>query len=102
MKGIVWYKDKVQGLEKMKEIQQQYEKLRVETYVTDGGFMIHCENGDYWKGCPARDAARGNKCNVSYIQRGIPEDVISTIIYPCTIALPYQAFRYWGDEEYEL
>lgn len=105
MKGIVWYKDKTEGFEKLKEIQQQYEKMLYKTTQIksiNNSFEMQCENGDFWIACPARDCFRGHKCNISYIQRGIPENVISTIIRPSTVAYPYQAFKYWGDKEDEL
>lgn len=39
---------------------------------------------------------RGKKCNISYIQNSISNLSIETIIKPCTIANPFQAFNYFG------
>ena len=44
----------------------------------------------------AGENARGHRCNVSYIERSIPEDVVQYIIKPCTTAFPYNAYNYYG------
>jgi hypothetical protein len=59
------------------------------------GYELTYDNGDYWKMVKATESARGNKCNISYIDNEIPFDIIHDIVKPCTKAGPYQAFKYF-------
>lgn len=99
MIGVVWYNSRVNGLKKIQAIQQEYErmKIKVDIRITTSRVALYCENGDIWRMYPASDSARGIACNVSFIERGIDEEIIQSIIKPCTKAMPFRAFNYYGE-----
>ena len=82
MRGIVWGSSFQIAKNKLKEIEEQYERL------------IYA-NGDMWQAVKAGENARGYKANISYIDRSIPDDLIDTIIKPATISPPYTAIHYF-------
>ena len=103
MKGIVWGHTFQTAKEKLMEIQENYERYRIPvTRIKNSPYeyWIEFSNGDVWRAVSARESARGNKVNVSYIDRKIDPLFIDVIIRPCTIAFPYQAFRYYGEPNY--
>lgn len=55
------------------------------------------DNGDYWTVASATESARGNKCNISYVERGIPSWIVREIIMPSTCCLPFKAITYFGE-----
>lgn len=65
--------------------------------MTSHSATIYFKNGDIWTMANAKDSARGHCCNVSYIQRSIPIDIVEQIIKPCTKAFPYRAYNYYGE-----
>ena len=104
MRGIVWYKNKDVGFEKMQQIMQGYELQGVkpmETYPRNykDQISIAYENGDYWKCIPASENVRGNRSNVSIIERCIDKEIFCSIILPTTISYPYKAFDFYGKGE---
>ena len=99
MKGIVWYYIYEDGIKQLRQIQANYECLKIKTVrerFNRFDSFIEFNNGDIWRLAPGRDSSRGNKINVSYIVRRIEEEVVRCIIKPCTVAYPFQAFRYYG------
>lgn len=100
MKGIVWGHTFQTAKEQLMKIQEDYERCRIPvTRIKNNpyGYWIEFSNGDIWRATSATESARGNKVNVSYIDRKIDPLFIDVIIRPCTIAFPYQAFRYYGE-----
>lgn len=79
MKGIVWYNYLESGLHKIAEIAKEYERcnipLRKHT-VTTHTVTLYYENGDEWRVARASDSARGSACNISYIERSIPIELV--------------------------
>lgn len=101
MIGIIWYyKNKDQAFEQLKKIQQGYEHIFIKTQIvrTDNNASLYCVNGDFWRVCPVPPLGRirGHRCNISYIERGTPEEIIATFIRPCLTVYPYSAFNYYG------
>lgn len=104
MKGIVWYKNKDVGFEKMKQIMQGYELQGVKPIKTypcnpKDQISIAYENGDYWKCILAQGNARGHKSNISIIERCIDKELFCNIILPQTLPYPYKAFDFYGEGE---
>lgn len=101
MKGIVWGLTIADAIEKMEQIERNYEMYRAANVLTrrksNYVYELVYDNGDYWIACGAHESARGRKCNISYIDVRIDPEVIDCIIKPCTTAGPYQAFRYFYD-----
>ena len=99
MKGIVWYNNFKIGLEKITDIKNKYIKYGIEINTerrTSYSTTIYFENGDIWMIVPAKENSKGYSCNVSYIERDIPKDIIECVIRPCTKAFPYQAYNYYS------
>ena len=108
MKGIIWYTNNEVGLQKLENIKNNYQKKGINfiqyTSQKRGINKDECiifENGDQWRTCWASDSMRGAACNISLIESEIPKEIVDTIIKPCTKALPYQAYNYYGNYEKE-
>ena len=101
MKGIIWYNDDYsKGLEQLKTIIDNYERMKIpvtKNHFSKYGAYAVFENGDIWKVAGANDSSRGNRCNISYIERNIDYDVYRTIIAPGMICFPFSAVRFWGE-----
>lgn len=104
MKGIIWCtRDSAkENWDKATEILTKI----VEDYLRSGHFCIKdkqlsservvtFDNGDQWKIVYASEYQRGQKCNISYIQRCISKDIIDNIIRHCTVAPPFQGYKEW-------
>ena len=101
MKGIVWGLNIDSAIKKLEEIEKLYEIHNVSVLVykakTKNKYEIRYINGDHWIACGASESARGRKCNISYIDARIDDEIINCIIKPCTSIQPYQAFHYYWD-----
>ena len=58
--------------------------------------MGNNENNDYIKVLEAKEFHRGQKCNLSIVERSISKDFFNCIIRACTVALPIQGFQFFG------
>ena len=98
MKGIVWYNNRSRGEEKISEIIYHYDFMGIgiikQINSKNNSFVIF-ENGDIWRLVGTTDSARGQRCNVSFIEQSIEKDFIDIIIKPCTTALPFIAYNYY-------
>lgn len=98
MKGIIWYNNRSRGEEKINEIINRYDIMGIriikELNSKNNSFVIF-ENGDIWRLVDATESAKGQKCNISFIEQGIKKDFINIIIKPCTTALPFTAYNYY-------
>ena len=100
MRGIVWGSNFQIAKNKLKEIEEQYERLGYKPLTKRNGnasntYELVYANGDMWQAVKAGENARGYKANISYIDRSIPDDIIDTIIKPATISPPYTAIHYF-------
>lgn len=103
MTGIIWYKDREHGFERLDQLIEHYSRLGVTpTKVKKSYFFAfaHFDNGDYWRVFSANDNNRGASCNVSLIEDTIDRDIVNCIIKPCTKAFPYQAFAFYSGEKF--
>ena len=62
-------------------------------------YTITYENGDNWRALRGNTNSRGYRCNISYIDREIADDIVDTIIKPCTTCFPYHGFEYYYPEK---
>ena len=102
MIGIVWGKTKARADNQLAQIVENYKWKGIEpTHIRDSKYTtnsVEFSNGDHWKAVSAIESARGNKCNISYIDKGIDIETIQTIINPSTCWQPFQAFKFfWGE-----
>lgn len=102
MKGIVWYKNRDIGFEKMRQIMEGYERMGIgiqnsDLYQSRDQITVHYTNGDIWKCIPATGNARGYRSNISIIERCIDKEIFCSIILPTTISYPYKAFDFYGE-----
>ena len=98
MKGIIWYNNRENGLERLKKLIEDYNNFKISTVVVKFT-NIPCvifENGDKWKVVRASDCGRGECCNVSLIERDIEQKLIDCIIKPATKSKPYQAIGFYS------
>lgn len=98
MKGIVWGKTFTSAIDKLDQIAAQYEQFHIypiRIIKSKNEYIITYENGDYWRACCVNISSRGYKCNISYIDNSIPNEIIETIILPCTTSPPYQGIIYY-------
>lgn len=98
MKGIIWYNNRNRGEEKINEIVNHYNFMGIRIIKKlnskNNSFVIF-ENGDIWSLVDATESARGQRCNISFIEQSIKKDFINIIIKPCTTALPFTAYNYY-------
>ena len=98
MKGIVWGKTFTSAIDKLDQIAAQYEQFHIypiRIIKSKNEYIITYENGDYWRACCVNTSSRGYKCNISYIDNSISNEIIETIILPSTTRLPYQGIIYY-------
>ena len=100
MRGIVWGSSFQIAKNKLKEIEEQYERLGYKPLTKRNGnasntYELVYANGDMWQAVRAGENARGYKANISYIDRSITDDIIDRIIKPATISPPYTAIHYF-------
>lgn len=94
MTGIIWGRTQGRANEELERVRDQYLAYgKVLSYIRKDGFGT--QDGDCWKAVKANDSARGYLCNISYIDKTIPEDIIKTKIIPTTRSYPYQGFKYF-------
>lgn len=106
MRGIIWYwENREEAQELLEEMVEEYKYMDVKLSPfrsayrqTKDSLTAEFENGDKWDVFRATDCRRGHKCNISYISRLIPEEVVNVIIMPCTTGYPYHAINYWYEE----
>lgn len=99
MRGIIWACDIERGNEKLLEIKQKYQFMQInptkEIISKSNGSFIAFDNGDCWRVISATESSRGQRANVSYIDRDTPEEIINNVIRPCTISIPYCGYNYY-------
>ncbi len=101
MRGIVWYKNKENGFEKMRSIMHGYNKMGINIIEVRRGkeeIIAVYENKDIWRCVPVSENRRGLKANVSLIERAIDKKLVNLIIYPATVASPYNAYSFYGKD----
>ena len=98
MRGIVWGNSFATAASQLEKIEADYNFIGIQTTIKrqhSNRLEIEFSNGDYWCAVRAVDSARGRKCNVSYIDHNIPEEMVNCLVLPCTRALPFTAHRYY-------
>ncbi len=102
MKGIVWGNRWISAVNKLDQIALKYEYLHIspiQIVKTKNEYIITYENGDNWRAIRGNTNSRGYKCNISYIDCEIADDIVDTIIKPCTTDFPYHGFEYYYPEK---
>ena len=106
MRGTVWGITRERARLKLWEIVEDYERMGIKPIRkvdSMSSSFVEFDNGDYWVAIKASENQRGRRSNISYIDYAIPEAIINTIIKPATIALPFQAIRYyWAERDEEI
>lgn len=102
MKGIVWGNRWISAVNQLDKIAIKYKQLHinpVQIVKTKTEYTITYENGDNWRAIRGNTNSRGYKCNISYIDREIADDIVDTVIKPCTTCFPYHGFEYYYPEK---
>ena len=101
MKGIIWKatEDSDAAINLFEHLVSNYQLKGYSVEVLKGKHLTKftADNGDCWEIISARESFRGKKCNVSYIERGIPKETVRSLILPCTAAYPFRATTYFGE-----
>lgn len=101
MKGIVWGLTFERANQKLLDIKAKYEFMEIPIEKEREGNHVHqivYANGDIWKAVSVSEAARGNRANVAYIERGITEKPeLLAVAQRCLMEFPWSAYRYYGD-----
>ena len=98
MKGIIWGNRWISAVNQLDKIAIKYKQLHinpVQIIKTKTEYTITYENGDNWRAIRGNTNSRGYKCNISYIDREIANDIVDTIIKSCTTCFPYHGFEYY-------
>ena len=100
MKAIIWGLTFNDAKIKLLDIEEKYRPYtNVATKCnTNSTYEIIFENGDRWFACEANDGSRGHRCNISYVDSRISQEIVNGIIKNCTTAEPYQAITYFEVE----
>ena len=100
VRGIIWAYDLKSGNEQLLELKRKYQLLNInpveERISKTANSFIAFDNGDVWRAVYAAESARGQRANISYIDRRVPEDIVNCVIKPCTLDIPYSAYHYYG------
>lgn len=99
MKGIVWGRTYEVGCHKLDEVINNYKRYGfkvVNQIKNQSNYRVIFDNGDQWRVARASDNSRGCRANLSYVDVQIEEEIIDTIILPCTTAGPWNAVKYYG------
>lgn len=94
MIGIVWGKTKERAIEELEKIKKNYIHRKTDI-IKKGKDYFEAQNGDVWRAVKADEYVRGYKCNISYIDKSIPQDIVRTNVIYSTMLYPYQAFKYF-------
>lgn len=98
MKAIVWYDQHLETAKEFIKTQiERYKLMGIEGHIVESKNFLrfYADNGDFWQTMPSYESSRGAKCNISYVEKGIPEDFIYDVIFHCTTALPFSAITYY-------
>lgn len=98
MTGIIWGSTFKRGVQQLEKIEESYKAILVpceKKIIGKDIYELRFGNGDYWRVLTASSTCRGFKANISYIDRDIKLEIVDTVIYPTTIAPPYNAIHYF-------
>ena len=88
MKGIVWGNRWISAVNQLDKIAIKYKQLHinpVQIIKTKTEYTITYENGDNWRAIRGNTNSRGYKCNISYIDREIADDIVDSVAEAITI-----------------
>lgn len=94
MIGIVWGRTKKRAIEKLEEIKKNYISYKLDIIKEQENYF-ETQNGDVWRAVEANEYAIGYRCNISYIDKSIPEDLVKKTVIRSTMLYPYQGFKYF-------
>ena len=99
MKGIVWgltFEDAKFKLKKIEEAYQPYTDI-INKRESKHSYELTFSNGDHWIACNGSECHRGRRCNISYIDARLNEEIVQCIIKPITVLGPFHAINYYYD-----
>lgn len=81
MKKIIFAKTVSEGNKFLDKITQELKYKEIKSYKIDReGSVLILTNGDVYKVVVANQSARGEKCDMALIQKGVKEDMINNVI----------------------
>lgn len=102
MRAVVWYDQHPETAKEFIKMQiNRYKFIGIEGRIVESknSLRFYADNDDFWQTAPSHESSRGIKCNISYIEKCIPEEIINCVIKPCTVAYPYNAIAYYENNE---
>lgn len=94
MIGTIWGRTQERACKELEIIKNRYLTYgEILTEIKKNSFKT--QSGDYWVAVKTNEYARGYRCNISYIDKTIPEDIVNEIVIPATKAYPYRGFEYF-------
>ena len=76
-----------------------YKDIEVEKRIDSvHSIRVYFSNGDFWetlKYSPSFTGFCGKRANIAYIDRTIPEEVVSSVLMPLCTALPYHGYCFF-------
>lgn len=101
MHGVIWKatRDSVAAEALFDQLIDNY-RLKghtVKIFKSNDSMRFSADNGDFWEVIGAHESFRAKRCNISYIERGIPRAFVNDVIIHCTTAYPFRAITYFGE-----
>ena len=94
MKGIIWYRNRDRAEEELEILKRDYSYYHISPIKVSKDYIVF-DNGDEWRMVLASDKMHGLRCNISYIEYGISEQLVYTVIAPSTTASPWHGSTYF-------
>lgn len=98
MKIGICYKTKEWGVEQLKKFAFLIDENMIES-ITET--KIYLKDGSYIIAFPGTDSAKGRKFHKIYVQKGIDDDYINTVLRPCIMRTPQLMIECVDDETRE-
>lgn len=101
IRGIIW--KATQNSEAAEELFDQLvnnyhlKGHTTKVFKSKASMRFTADNGDFWEVIGAHGSMKAKRCNISYIERGVPTWFIREIIFKCTTELPFRTISYFGE-----
>ena len=81
----ICYKTKEWGVEQLKKLASLIDESMIESATET---RVCLKDGSYIIAFPGTDSARGRKLHKIYVQKGVDDDYINTVLRPCIMRMP--------------
>jgi hypothetical protein len=99
IRGIIWGSTFQIAVQELEQIIENYKHEGIdlmEKLEYDDIMYIKFSNGDFWRAIKVqKEVVINYRCNISYIDKQIPQNLVDLIIKPITTCPPYHAISYY-------